>query len=230
GIPRHLSNVPHEPWNHSRRFWHESHLGTAHRGRLAGRRDLVGKRSLDSNEYRSNWIHFLRLRENPWIRDHQIQKTILYPAAGMITMVVEAFSQLITDREALAGIYLTSFVVERPMVVPEGDHGLEVSMVLTTLHGEDFEHSVDILSKNLNGQWQKNASGRAGLRRKSDVETFEFAQYGSRWSSLEGRDKITMHPSQLYAALEDKGLGYGPMFRNIKTVKLIPGDTEEPRA
>lgn len=230
GAPRYLSDVPREPWNHSRKFWHESHLGTAHRGRSAGRRDLVGKRSLSSNEYRSNWIHFLRLRENPWIRDHQIQKTILYPAAGMITMVVEAFNQLVADRENLAGFYLTSFVIERPMVVPESDHGLEVSMNLTTLHADNLEHSFDILSKNVNGQWQRNASGRIQLRRKSDVGTSEFAQYGSRWSSLKGRDKTIMHPSQLYAALEDKGLGYGPMFRNIKSVRLTSGDTEESRA
>lgn len=230
GSPRHLADVPREPWNHSRRFWHESHLGTSHRSRSAGRRDLVGKRSLDSTEYRSNWIHFLRLRENPWIRDHQIQKTILYPAAGMIAMVVEAFSQLTTDRKDLAGFYLTSFAIERPMVVPESDHGLEVSMILTNLQLDNFEHSFDILSKNLNGQWQKNASGQINLRRRTDLGSFEFAQYGSRWSSLESRDKTTMHPSQLYAALEDKGLGYGPMFRNIKSVKLASGDADDARA
>lgn len=148
----------------------------------------------------------------------------------MITMVVEAFNQLVADRKNLAGFYLTSFVIERPMVVPESDHGLEVSLILTTLHADNLGHAFDILSKNLNGQWQKNASGRIKLRKKSDVGTFEFAQYGSRWSSLKGRDKITMHPSQLYAALEDKGLGYGPMFRNIKSVKLTSGDTEESRA
>lgn len=224
GSPRPLPDVPLQPWNHSRRFWHESHRGTASRYRSDGRKDLVGVRSDDSSEQRSTWNHFLRLHENPWIKDHKIQKIVLYPAAGMVAMAVEGFSQVVSNHEDLAGFYLQAFAIEHPMVVPKGDHGLEVSMVLTNLDRDDFEHSFEICSKHLNGKWQKNASGRIMLRRQSDIAPFEFAQYRSQRASLEGMPHSALHPTQLYAAVEDQGLNYGPMFRNITSAKVIAED------
>lgn len=187
-------------------------------------------RSPDSIECRSTWNHFLRLHENPWIRDHKIQNMVLYPAAGMVTMAIEGFSQIVPERENLAGFYIEAFTIERPMVVPEGDHGLEVSMVLTNLDRDNFEHLFDIHSKHLNSQWQKNASGRIMIRRQSDIASFEFSQYRSRRTYLEGRPLSVMHPSQLYATVEDRGLNYGPMFRNITSVKVISGGAKDPPA
>ncbi|SPO03748.1 related to polyketide synthase [Cephalotrichum gorgonifer] len=228
--PRYLTDIPRQRWNHSRRYWHESHLAASHRFRSAGRKDLVGARSPDSSEFRSTWKHFLRLSENPWIKDHQIHKAILYPAAGMIVMALEAFVQVAPERENIAGFYLTGFTIERPMVVPDGDHGLEVSMTLANLRLDDFEHSFDIYSKTLNGQWQKNASGRIRLRNKSSRSDFEFSRYRSQWTSLEGGCPDIVTPSQLYASLESKGLGYGPMFRNITSASVKPGDAVDSRA
>ena len=227
GNPGHLPDVPVLPWNHSQRFWHESHLGIAHRNRSNGRKDLVGVRAIHSTEHRSTWNHFLRLRENPWIKDHQVQRGILYPAAGMITMAVEGFRELVPNRENLSGFYITSFTIDRPMVVPESDHGLEVSMVLTNLHGSNFEHDFDIHSRHFNGQWQKNASGKIKIRTSSEVSPLEFAQYKTRWNSLTDKPKSAMDPSQLYASVEDHGLNYGPMFRNIKSAKVIAGGDDD---
>ncbi len=42
-LPRHLVDIPSYPWDHSRRYWYESHLSVANRFRQHGREDIIGE-------------------------------------------------------------------------------------------------------------------------------------------------------------------------------------------
>ncbi|KAI6780627.1 Nonribosomal peptide synthetase-like protein [Emericellopsis cladophorae] len=162
-----LQDLPSYPWNHSNTYWFESHLGAANRFRAFPRQDLIGAPTADSIPFEPRWRGFLRISENPWIQDHQVQKTILYPAAGMVTMVLEAAKQMATWQQNLKGYELVDMSIVKAMIVPEIAHGLEVAL---NIKREAGDHDADltgswsfsIYSKLLDSPWEQHATG--GLR------------------------------------------------------------------
>ena len=52
------------------------------------------------------WKGFLRLSEAPWIADHKIQGSILYPGAGYMAMAIEAAVQTADETRKLAAFKL----------------------------------------------------------------------------------------------------------------------------
>ncbi len=104
--PKVLTDLPPYPWNH-KTYWHESRLSLDHRFRQFPRHDLLGAPVDDFNVMEPRWRNFLRLSELPWLRDHQVQNSILYPAAGMIIMAVEAMRQKLGESlETVTGFKL----------------------------------------------------------------------------------------------------------------------------
>jgi acyl transferase domain-containing protein len=83
-----LTDLPSYPWNHETSYWHESHMSKSIRFREYGRLDLIGAPSANSVSFEPRWRGFLRISESPWIEDHQVQRSTIYPASGMITMVL----------------------------------------------------------------------------------------------------------------------------------------------
>jgi acyl transferase domain-containing protein len=73
-LPAPLSDLPSYPWNHSSRYWHESHLSIGHRFRKYPRHDLFGAPTTDHNPLEPKWRNFIRKSENPWIQDHRVSK------------------------------------------------------------------------------------------------------------------------------------------------------------
>ena len=79
------------------------------------------------------WKNHLRISELPWLRDHQIQGDVVFPAAGMICAVVEAARQLVNANdpsESIKGFELRDVCINRPLVFPELDTGVETLLHL----------------------------------------------------------------------------------------------------
>ena len=72
--PSLLVDAPKYPWNHGAEYWSEPRLSTAHRFRKHPRQDLLGSPVEGSSE--PAWRHFLRMSENPWMEDHQVQQRV----------------------------------------------------------------------------------------------------------------------------------------------------------
>ena len=70
--PSLLVDAPTYPWNHSAEYWSEPRLSIAHRFRKHPRQDLLGIPVQGSNA--PAWRHFLRMSENPWMEDYQVQQ------------------------------------------------------------------------------------------------------------------------------------------------------------
>src|SRR4051794_23743303 len=129
-LPKCLVDLPTYPWDHEKSYWHESHLSRAHRFRQFGRRDYIGAPTADSvMPYEPTWRGFFRVPENPWLLDHKVQHEILYPAAGMVVMAIEAAAQVVYDiidqPSNVIDFEVSNFEIKAPMVVPENDGGLE---------------------------------------------------------------------------------------------------------
>ncbi|KAG6010455.1 Type I Iterative PKS [Claviceps maximensis] len=221
-MPKCLSDLPPYPWNHSKCFWHESHLSVASRQREHPRRDLIGALTADSIPFEPRWRGFLRVSENPWIQDHQVQKTIVYPAAGMISMALEGAKQVKPkpDLDTFLGYQITEMNIAKAMMIPNTPHGLEVALNMkVSLEGT---HEFSIYSKQLDGPWEQHASGLLRFIHSTGSAVPSARAYEAERKELTRVCKKTVKPRQLYELLDTIGMNYGPTFQNM--FELSQGD------
>ncbi|KAK1731468.1 beta-ketoacyl synthase domain-containing protein [Colletotrichum acutatum] len=216
-----LVDLPSYPWNHSKTFWHESHTCTEHRFRNFGRQDLIGSPSPDATTFEPRWRGFLRISENPWIQDHRVQKTIVYPAAGMVTMALEAVSQLSHGMTDVLGFHLTDLTIERAMIIPSTAYGLEYSLNLKQCSANLEAEPVwefSIYSKQENGPWIRHADGCIRIRQKAGGIPSSTTRNEAMFKEVQSQCTTTMPPRQLYEILDIVGLNYGPCFQNVASI------------
>ncbi|KAG6017415.1 Type I Iterative PKS [Claviceps lovelessii] len=219
-MPKCLSDLPPYPWNHSKSYWHESHLSVASRQRETPRQDLIGALTADSIPLEPRWRGFLRVSENPWIQDHQVQKTIVYPAAGMISMALEGAKQIKPNLDDFIGYQITDMTIARAMLIPNTPHGLEVALNMKAHLGGTHEFSI--YSKQLDGPWEQHASGFIQF-----IHSTGGAMPSSRAHEAERKEltRVCNKPiktRQLYELLDTIGMNYGPTFQNM--FELYQGD------
>ncbi|KAF2105024.1 hypothetical protein NA57DRAFT_71219 [Rhizodiscina lignyota] len=232
--PQMLVDLPPYAWNHSTTFWDESHLSLAHRQRSKPRTDLLG--SLIPGTPDPTWRNFLRCRENPWIREHRVQGSILYPGAGMIVMAVEACKELAAPGDEIHGYELRDVMIENALQVPDNEKGIEV---LVQLHPRRTgtksapssslnEFVVSSWSDNLK-EWTTHARGLVSVVYHSSTSPAMEQELGleakRHMEALEDAQKSCMKPvsSFLYDTVETVGMYYGPTFRNITELFAGPG-------
>ncbi|RSL56874.1 hypothetical protein CEP54_008569 [Fusarium duplospermum] len=220
-----LADLPPYPWNHTKSYWHESHLGRANRFREFPRQDLIGAPTADAISFEPRWRGFLRISENPWIQDHQVQKTIIYPAAGMVTMALEGIRQLIKGDKELLGYDITDMRIDKAMVVPNTAHGLETALnfkrtspvVAGQKNSLCFEFSI--YSKPLDAPWEQHATGLIQARHKQGEWKATFRQHQKRYESVKATCGNPIVPRQLYELLDTVGMNYGTLFQNITQIR-----------
>lgn len=231
GQPKLLVDLPKYPWNHDSVYWHESHLSRANRFQVHGRYDLVGRPTLDSTPFQPRWRGFFRVSENPWIQDHRVQNTIIYPAAGMITMVLEAAKQVASDN--ISAIEITQFKIHKAMIIPLTPRGLEYTLNLNKQTRQSDGASgfqFSICSKPLDKPWEEHGSGFVAIHYRTSAggARAERRALRERISHAEecckayvaAKDKSgeVVIPRQLYETLDVIGMNYGPLFQNIHSL------------
>jgi acyl transferase domain-containing protein len=220
-----LVDLPPYPWNHTKSYWHESHLGKASRFREYPRQDLIGAPTADSTSFEPRWRGFLRLSENPWIQDHRVQKSIIYPAAGMISMVLEGAKQMAKGADDLLGYEILDMRIEKAMLIPSTEHGLEVALNVkrSTFHPAMKKirglQEFAIYSKLLDGAWEKHATGSLRFSYKDGDWESMVTGLDEDYESAKETCNEPVVPRQLYELLDTIGMNYGPLFRNITEIR-----------
>ncbi|KAJ4205641.1 hypothetical protein NW767_003703 [Fusarium falciforme] len=220
-----LADLPPYPWNHTKSYWHESHLGQANRFREFPRQDLIGAPTADAISFEPRWRGFLRISENPWIQDHRVQKTIIYPAAGMVTMALEGIRQLIKDDKRLLGYEITDMRIDKAMIIPSTAHGLETALnfkraspvTVDQKNSPYFEFSI--YSKPLDAPWEQHATGLIQARYQQGEWKATFGQHQKRYESVKATCGKPIVPRQLYELLDTVGMNYGTLFQNITQIR-----------
>ncbi|PHH69515.1 hypothetical protein CDD82_7707 [Ophiocordyceps australis] len=221
GPPKCLTDLPSYAWNHSKTYWHESHLSLANRFRRFGRHDLLGAPTADSTPLEPRWRGFLRVAENPWIQDHQVQKTTVYPAAGMVAMVLEAARQMAADRPVpVVGYQVTNLAIAKALIVPGSAHGLEVALNVNTTSPDAAAFAI--YSKPLGRDWERNAHGGLVFASASPAHAAWFDALDAQHRRLDARCCVPVSPRQLYELLDTMGINYGPLFQNMTALRTPP--------
>ncbi|KAI6381768.1 hypothetical protein MCOR25_001001 [Pyricularia grisea] len=228
--PQHLHDLPPYPWNHDKLYWYESQLSKNNRFRTHGREDLIGAPFDLGIKTEKSWRGFFRLKENPWIEHHQVQKSILYPAAGMVAMALQAGQQLAEmSRQEVIGFEVKSFSILAPIIVPTWTDGLEHAISTKLTKSENNEplqgvaiYDFSIYTKPDGIATTKHAEGQLHIL-YGDVASSTLVEiqlddsaHRNTYSRYKETSDEEMSPRQLYEELNNLGLNYGPLFRNIK--------------
>nr|ASK38717.1 polyketide synthase [Paecilomyces divaricatus] len=225
-----LVDLPPYPWNHSGSYWAEPRLSKAYRNRAHPRNDLLGVLDTHSSPREPRWRNYLRTSEIPWIKDHMIQSNVVYPAAGYLTMAVEAIGQRIGDNfpgHRISGYRLRDVAIEAALVISD-DSEPEVMLSLrpsgdSGLVPAERWHEFHVLSVTPDNRWTEHCRGLicAEVAAMDGDEDDRGAEAGltaetERW--IEEAEQLCQKDVDIprfYAELTGLGLEYGETFANM---------------
>ena len=226
-LPRPLVDLPPYCWNHNRTFWAESRLSKEYRFRAQPRVGLLGALVPKMAQNEHTWRTIFRVSEQPWIRDHMIQTSILYPAAGYLAMAIEGASQIASRDQTIKSFRLRDVQIISPAVISE-TADLECILRLrphltgtrdnTTSTWMEFSISSCPHGEEL----RQNCYGlllvdyvTAKDSNISFEETLEDENAKERYEHAESSCHTTKEPRSFYMELASIGLNYGSTFRNL---------------
>ncbi|KAF2962695.1 hypothetical protein GQX73_g10878 [Xylaria multiplex] len=220
------SGMPQYPFN-KQRYWLESSLSKNFRFREAPRHDLLGSRSIDWNPHVAQWRNIMRLTELPWLEDHRISSNIVFPAAAMIVMAVEALRQLSASLQSLQGVHIRDVAFLHAISMSQGVDKIETQLTLSQPH------------RNMNSKWCQfrifvlEDSGyieccKGSIRAVYDVKDHHRVVMAGPWAKtntprrwvndiLEAAHGPEKDP---YNAPPNCDIQYGPAFRNLERMRL----------
>ncbi|KAL8732943.1 MAG: hypothetical protein Q9181_003765 [Wetmoreana brouardii] len=226
-----LPNLPQYPFNHSTIYWEESQSNANFLFRRHPRLDLLGAPTIDWNPMDAKWKFIIRSDELPWIMDHKINGSTLYPAAGMLVATLEA-TRLVANDPLPIGYEIRDAEFNTPLLLTTSTSGTEVQVGLTSRTRSSMRNNSGfdfrILCQKPDQMWEEACRGyiRPDYGRvPSDVdggkETQELSSHlkklliDSLASCQFGVDAVKMY-EQLR---EEVRIDYGPSFQVLDRIR-----------
>lgn len=222
--PNLLVDLPSYPFNHSRSHWHESRISREFRLRDQPPSDLLGVRSSNWSNAEPRWRHFIKTSELPWSQDHVIDGNILYPAAGMLVMAIEAIKQLTEGDENVEGYYLRDVDLLSAMDLTVNKGCVEVETALHARNDQAGVHCYDFTIRSyssLRNDWTLNCRGIVTAEISSGWDQWsrqavqaQRQSLAEPFSNILSSEAVTeVDAEHMYAFLKDIGLEFGPSFQ-----------------
>ncbi|KAK8054270.1 hypothetical protein PG996_013571 [Apiospora saccharicola] len=225
--PQVLTDLPAYPWNHSMRHWQESRVNRAIRERSQPPHELLGMTVAGNDPSSSVWRRMLRVTETPWVRDHMVQGSMVYPGSGYICHAIEAVRQLEKAEETndITGFRLRDINFLFALVIPDNADGVEIRTTLTSVPEREIGargwRRFEVSSVTLDNRWTLHAKGMI-MAEREPTSALELAK--RRPLSTYTRQPA---PQDLFANLRARSVFHGPLFQN--TTKIVQ-DGREPRS
>lgn len=236
GDVRLLTNLPSYPFNHSKTYWHESAISRNSRLRNgAAIHELLGVPVADWNPLEPRWRKFFDLSEMPWIGHHQVNGRIIYPAAGMLTMALQAAEQVADGKRRIAAYQVRDAVFTAPITIGKTDKNeVQLHMRLDQSHTDQHATSLDfrVYSMAETG-WFQNCSGSVQILYEQDDEDrsnastpqHEQSFYRQQYSEAVQNSTVRIPAEKLYEQLRENGLQYGQAFQPLGDLAWDGGNT-----
>ncbi|KAF1978064.1 lovastatin nonaketide synthase [Bimuria novae-zelandiae CBS 107.79] len=159
--PLTLVDLPPYQWNYDKMFWAEPRVSAEYRQLTHARHDLLGSKIPGLSHHAMAWRNILRLKDVPWLQDHKLGGSIMFPAAAHMALAMEAARQHCEmNKIKVTGMTLRNVELTTALIIPEGDAGLEIQLRLiqhTTLEsGPSFGFTVESYN---NGDWTIHSKG-----------------------------------------------------------------------
>ncbi|KAI1734273.1 PKSN polyketide synthase for alternapyrone biosynthesis [Xylaria scruposa] len=230
--PRVLCDLPTYPWNHTRSFWHESYSSHSYRFPAEVRSDYLGMAEDGQNAHEPRWRNYLRVSENPWIEDHVITGTVLYPGAGMLVMALEGALRTANPSRTVEGFRMTDVTFERGMVMSLDDEAPVETRISLHPHSREADSwNYTVYSRSKGSSWTKHCAGTIAIIYEKGPSEVEGNNVDAAWQKqvalreallLSKVDSTSVNVEEFYGDLDNIGMQYGPTFRNVKTLTAVP--------
>ncbi|KAL9609839.1 MAG: hypothetical protein Q9167_005427 [Letrouitia subvulpina] len=223
--PQLLTNLPHYPFNHSQSHWTESRTSRSFRMRKHPRHELLGAPVADWNHLQPKWRNIIRVKENPWILDHAMGGSQLYPASAMITMVIEGIRQLADLGRQITGYRFQDVVFHKALPIPSA--GPEVETQLYFNHrkfatSHTFETNDFVIYAYLNEEWSSLCEGTVMMEYENQkigqISNPDGLDHDTTQLLTEKQCRDEIHRKQFYQNLSNYGFQYGPTFQLLQKI------------
>lgn len=190
--PQRLAAFPQYPWQRER-YWNDSPEAAADR-RTAQWHPLLGSPVAAAAH---TWRNELDGRNEGWLRDHAIQGTPLFPAAGFVEMAIVAAKSI----HAQTAIAVEDFIIHKPLPLGE-----DIRASLRTSVSSDGIFTIEAKTE---ADWQRQVTGV--LKPWHDGQWDEPKSFDD--DTLRTWEQVS--PRMLYQDVEMLGYHYGPSFQGI---------------
>lgn len=138
-----MTGLPPYNWHHKTHHWNESRRSASYRFRQFPRHDLLGTPVMDYIDSQPMWRNYLRISELPWLKDHSTQGQAVFPAAGYITMALEALKQCAMTGHGWRNlcVHFRDVVISGPLLVSDDPLGVEAFIELRPCYYSAREYS-----------------------------------------------------------------------------------------
>lgn len=147
------------------------------------------------------WTNALDLALHPWLADHRVGETVVFPAAGFLCMALAA-GQAHWPGQAMD---LSGFEIHRPLVLEPG-HAQTTRFILCSGTGRFRILSRPRLEE---ADWLEHAVGRLQPATAPRI---------AAWPSV-GETLPLADAEALYGLAASLGLNYGPAFQSVRGVR-----------
>ncbi|GFN16497.1 type I Iterative Polyketide synthase (PKS) [Aspergillus tubingensis] len=230
-----LDNLPEYPFNHSKSYWHESQISRNIRMPRSGKHELLGTPDPAWNPHQPRWRHIIRTSTIPWVQDHQVNGTVVYPGAGMVLMAVEAGKQLCREgRQILSFDILDTALHSAIQVSGHGDVESSFSMhPVSSMRSKNSDFFEFGLYTALGSSWTTNCTGSIRINYSPEeadpVSNDQVDQLNNthQHSLLRAEQQAASDAdsSAIYDHLRKCGYHYGDSFQGITALAYDPQDT-----
>jgi acyl transferase domain-containing protein len=229
-----LVDLPSYPWKHTQRYYHDSRVEQEFLHRARPKQSLIGAPAPSMGEREHFWRGFIRLAEEPWIMDHQIQGAVLYPAAGYLAMAIEAASQTADASKQISAFRLQDIQLTAAAVLSK-EVDVECIVQLRPHNASTRDSSstwteFTVTSSPDGKTLVKNCSGLLLLEYElapgseaSQERTLELEALKSQYSKAKTFCTKSVDCTEFYSDLNAVGLQYGPTFANVREVRHSDG-------
>ena len=218
-----IADLPSYPWNHARRQWAEPYFNAIHHTHEHAYHDLLGRPAMFTVPFTSVWRHFIRAAEVPWVVDHRVQSSIVYPAAGFISMAIEAARLSTTSAcHSISVFELRDVEVLHALIVPDTPEGIETQSSFRKcsdkfLIEEDWQE-FEIFSIDHSRVWKRHCRGLIAAILESSGQNTVCADTPLRdipamdVTSQRRQFLRVVDPTDFYHSLQSVGIHHGPAF------------------
>ncbi|EPE06001.1 lovastatin nonaketide synthase [Ophiostoma piceae UAMH 11346] len=149
--PRLVKDLPAYAWDHDVPLWKESIVSKKFRLREDRPHELLGTVTPIGNNQEMRWRNVMKINELEWLRGHMFQNQILFPAAGYVSMAVEASIHLAKKNStAMSGevadtaqiVELQDLQIHAAITIDADAAGTEVLFVIRVVDRDDSLHQI----------------------------------------------------------------------------------------
>ena len=221
-----MVDVPEYTFNHTRTYWHESSLSRRYRLRSHGHVELLGTQTRDWTPLSPQWRCCVIPSEMPWLKDHKIDGKIIYPAAAMIVMAVQAASQMADRARSVTGFTLRRVQFLAAIAVPfeltSNSEDLETRFRMQPVKSESSSRQSAwqfTMFSVVADSWIENCNGIIQIHyqeQEEDIEALERLLPDQKaWVQETEGFAHTVDSTRLYRAWRKEGFHYGSSFQGI---------------